>query len=178
MPASSFWVLCLPRPDGSQDCQDIPALLSQPDIDIPDPAIKDIIDQIGRLQTIVVEVTEPELKMRVSQAIDGAVARVGPQLPAGYEFRRAARHDLGDDEFPGDPLPDVTGLFYVDGYNTLAGLGYAVTTKFQRVFAEKEDGLILSQEFSAGDVPPGKVTILVGVFLAPPDTTDQVPVIE
>ena len=69
-------------------------------------------------------------------------------------------------------------MFYIDGYNTLVGLGYVVTTKFQRVFAEDEDGLILSREFSAGDVPPGKVTISAGVYLAPPDTTDQVPVIE
>lgn len=178
MPASSFWVLCVPRPDGQLDCQDIPGLLSQPEIDIPDPAIKDIIDQIGRLQAIAVEVTEPELKMRLTQAIDGTVARVGPRLPAGYEFRRAARQDLEDDEFPGDPLPDVTGLFYNDGYNTLAALGYDVITKFVRVFAEEEDGLILSQEFSAGDVPPGKVTIQVGVFLSPPHIPDQVPIIE
>ena len=85
MPAPGNWTICLPRPDGQLDCQDIPVQLWPTDIDIPDPVIKEILDQMGRLQALTSEVTEPTLKMQLTQAMDEAVSRVGPLLPAGYE---------------------------------------------------------------------------------------------
>jgi hypothetical protein len=179
MPAPSPWVICWPRPDGQQDCQDIPVLLWPPDIDEPDPVIQEILDQIGRLQALAGEVTEPELRMQLTEALDGAVDRVGAGLPAGFEFRRAARHDLPNEGF-GDPLPDVRGLFYIEGWNTLHDLGYDVIQKTFVTGAEDLDGIIGDQEPAGGtpDVPPGPVTIWVAkVFPQPPHLPDP-PVIE
>jgi len=40
----------------------------------------------------------------------GTGARLGSQLPAGYEFRRAATHDFPDDQFPpGDVITSPPG---------------------------------------------------------------------
>ena len=83
MPAPSPWVICLPRPDGQQDCQDIPVL-------------------------------------------------------------------LWPNEGFADPLPDVTGLFYIAGWNTLHDLGYDVIQKTFVTGAEDLDGIIGDQEPAGG----------------------------
>jgi PASTA domain-containing protein len=108
------------------------------------------------------------------------VERVGASLPAGYEFRREARHDL-DNEGIADPLPDVTGLFYVEGWNILHNLGYVVNQENQPTTDDLQ-GLILSQEPAGGtpDIPPGPVTIWVGSPFPhqPPHIPPDTPIIE
>ena len=121
MPAPGNWTICLPRPDGQLDCQDIPVQLGPTDIDIPDPVIRDILEQMGRLQALTSEVTDATLKMQLTQALDEAVARVGPQLPAGYEFRRAARHDV-ENEDVAIPVPNVAGALVAAGWSVLNSL--------------------------------------------------------
>jgi hypothetical protein len=171
MPAPGNWTICLPRPDGQLDCQDIPVQLWPTDIDIPDPVIKKILDQMGRLQALTSEVTEPTLKMQLTQAMDAAVSRVGPLLPAGYEFRRAARHDA-ENEGLAIPVPNVVGVPSFAGWAILNDLGFLVNQQFVGTDDEKKDGFIFSQSPGAGTpaVPPGPVTIWVNkLFSEPPD---------
>lgn len=71
MPAPGPWTLCYTPPGGVRSCSYIPLVAEWPDLtDHPDPVI---LDEIGRLQGLAGEVTEP--------------------LPAGFEFLREATHD-------------------------------------------------------------------------------------
>lgn len=80
-----------------------------------------------------------------------------------------------------DPLPDVTNLFYVEGWNILHNLGYVVKQENQPTTDDLQ-GLILSQEPAGGtpDIPPGPVTIWVGSPFPhqPPHIPDSGPIIE
>jgi hypothetical protein len=176
MPAPGPWTICYTLPDGQQSCFDIPVVVDwPPEIDEPDPVI---LDQLGRLQALAGQATDGTLKMQLTQALDEAVGRLGAKLPARFEFRRApsvATHDdLGDpDRFT--VLPDVTGLFDIDGWNTLHNAGYTVKQIPWRVVADL-DGVIVSQDPPGGtpDAPPGLVTIWVGLaFPSPPDPPPQ-----
>ena len=117
------------------------------------------------------EVTDATLKMQLTQALDEAVARVGPQLPAGYEFRRAARHDV-ENEDVAIPVPNVAGALVAAGWSVLNSLGFLVSLQFVATEVAADDGLIFSQSPEGGTptVPPGPVTLWVHtLFSEPPD---------
>ncbi len=179
MTAPGSWTFCYTTADGEQTCIDIPVLIEWPwPIDEPDPVI---LDQLGRLQGLAGEVTDQELRMQLTQALDGAVARAGARLPAEFEFRRAATHDLLDGSPDARPLPDVTGFNVIEAWNFLHDAGYDVTVKSQVTGAEDLDGIILDQDPAGGtpDVPPGPVIIYEGkLFPQPTHPTDPGPVFE
>jgi hypothetical protein len=179
MAAPGPWTFCYTTPDGEQACIDIPVLIKWPwEIDQPDPVI---LDQLGRLQGLAGEVTDQELRMQLTQALDGAVARAGARLPAEFEFRRAATHDLENGRPDASPLPDVTGLNVIEAWNFLHDAGYDVTVKHQVTGAEDLDGIILAQDPTGGtlDAPPGLVIIWEGLlFQQPPHVPDSGPLPE
>jgi hypothetical protein len=165
MPAPGPWTFCYTTPDGERTCIDIPVVIEWPwEIDQPDPVI---LDQLGRLQALAGEVTEPTLKMQLTQALDVAAGSLSDQLPAGFEFRRADTRDLLDETVNASPLDDVTGLFYVTGWTILHNAGYAVIQERQAVSPDN-DAIIVGQQPSGGtlSIPPGPVTIWVG-FVPP-----------
>jgi len=57
--------------------------------------------------------------MQLTQAFEGMVGRVTPQLPAGFEFVRAAAHDLPDGDPPDGVVPDVIGQNVWTGWSAL-----------------------------------------------------------
>jgi hypothetical protein len=116
--------------------------------------------------------------MQLTLAMDEAVSRVGPLLPAGYEFRRAARHDA-ENEGLAIPVPNVVAVPNVVGVPSFAGwailndLGFLVNQQFVGTDDETKDGFIFSQSPGAGTpaVPPEPVTIWVNMlFSEPPDS--------
>lgn len=184
MPQPGAWTFCYTPPGGLRKCIEIPQYLEWPqDIDVPDPVIAEIgqlqtlVTQLGQLQTLIPQVTDTGLKMQLTMALNDTVDRLTPALPAGFEFSRAATHDLLNDpgEFTG--VPAVTGLFYRDGWDILNQAGYTVKQIPWRTSADL-DGDIVDQdpEGGAGVPPPGLVTIWVGLAFpspphGPPDAT-------
>jgi serine/threonine-protein kinase len=71
------------------------------------------------------------------------------------------------------PLPDVAGQALADARATLTAAGFKFTVTFQDTDQEVYDGIVLTQD------PPGNtqqdpqtiVTLFVGRYVAPPDTT-------
>lgn len=152
---------CYTSPGGQRKCVEFGVPLEPVDPNSPDPVI---LNQLGRLQEMLAQVSDKRLMMQLSMVLDETVARIGSQLPAGYEFRRAATHDFPEDGFfdPG-PLPNVVGLHEADGVEILRAAGYDVTEEKEPVSSDTED-IILSQ-LPPGDVitsPPGTVIIRIG----------------
>jgi len=182
MPAPGPWMYCYTPPGGKQTCFDLGVPVKPADPDSPDPVI---FKQLGLLQEFLSQVTDETLTTQLAMVLDQAVARIGSQLPAGYEFRRAATHsgislsdlgDLGGGPFEPGPLPDVVGMPEALGCGFLREAGYVIAENWQSV-PPASDGLIISQ-FPPGGViaaPPGTVTITVGH--APPIFTPPIYVI-
>jgi hypothetical protein len=172
MPAPGPWTLCYTPPGGVRSCSYIPLVAEWPDVtDHPDPVI---LDQIGRLQALASEVTETKLKMQLTLALDAAVERVSPQLPAGFEFLREATYDLPDGDLPDGTVPDVVGKDAGTGWSILSGDGYVVNPKLLPTRDPDVDGIILYQKPNAGTqyAPSETVTIWTGyVPLDFPDLT-------
>jgi beta-lactam-binding protein with PASTA domain len=71
------------------------------------------------------------------------------------------------------PLPDVAGQTVADARATLTAAGFKVTVTMQDTDQEVYDGIVITQD------PPGNtqqdpetiVTLFVGRYVAPPDTT-------
>ena len=178
MPAPGPWTICYTPPGGEQSCFEIPEVAKWPDdIDHPDPVI---LDQIGRLQTLASEVTETKLKMQLTMALDQAVDRVSTQLPAGFEFHRAA---VGVGVLPAEwvtprPLDDVTGWPEGLGWGDLWSAGYSVVIRWTSTGDPAQDEVIVAQDPPAGTVaePLGTVvTLTVAQFPSFPTISVGVP---
>jgi hypothetical protein len=164
MPVPGPWTICYTPPGGEQSCFEIPEVAKWPDdIDQPDPVI---LDQIGRLQKLASEVTETKLKMQLTMALDQAVERVSTQLPAGFEFHRAAVH-IGAGGLPAEwvtprPLDDVTGWPEGLGWGDLWSAGYSVVIMYTSTGDPAQNEVIVAQDPPAGTVaePLGTVVTL------------------
>jgi hypothetical protein len=162
MPAPGPWTICYTPPGGEQSCFEIPEVAKWPDdIDQPDPVI---LDQIGRLQKLASEVTEPKLKMQLTLTLDQAVDRVSAQLPAGFEFHRAS---VGFGGLPTEwvtprPLDDVTGWPQALGWADLQNTGYTVRISTTSTGDPAQNEIIMAQDPPAGTVaePLGTVVTL------------------
>lgn len=177
MSAPGPWRLCHTPHVGERSCFDIPLVDDHPDLsDHPDPVI---LDQIGRLQTLAGEVTEPTLKMQLTMALDQAVDRVSAQLPAGFEFRRAVIGGLPAEWVTPRPLDNVTGLPQGLVWGLLRSAGYTVVTVWTSTGDPAKNEVVLAQDPPAGTVaePLGTVvTITVGQFPSFPTIPVYVPV--
>jgi serine/threonine-protein kinase len=71
------------------------------------------------------------------------------------------------------PVPDVRGLERRSAAVTLRDAGFRIAVEIQETTDELEDGIVLSQDPAGGaEAPPNSaVTIVVGRFVAPPETT-------
>jgi PASTA domain len=156
---------------GVRSCSYIPLVAEWPDVtDHPDPAT---LDQIGRLQKLASEVTEPTLKMQLTLALDAVVERVSPQLPADFEFLRDATDDL-----PYGIVPDVTGRAAATGWEILREAGYVVKPpKISVTTDPDQDGIIADQNPLGGTQhdPPETVTIWMGVLEQNTSDTSKFP---
>ncbi len=150
------WTLCYTPPGGVRNCFAILEVDEPPDLtDHPDPLI---LNQIGRLQALASEVKEARLKMELTLTLDAAVARVSPQLPDGFEFRREATRDQ-----PDGMVPSVVGMDGPTGFATLYNDGYVVKVKARQTGPDT-DGIIIDQDPGAGTwySPSETVTIWEG----------------
>ena len=140
----------------------------RPSTDHPDPVI---LDQIGRLQALASEVTETKLKMQLTLALDAAVERVSPQLPAGFEFLRKATYDLPDGDLPDGIVPDVIGKDASTRWSTLSGDGYVVKGKVLPTSADY-DGIIIEQDPAGGTRYARSETVTIWTGYVPMDISD------
>ncbi len=176
MPAPGSWMLCRRLTDDSIaiDCQHFTAPPMKVDPDWMHPVIHDL----GLLQDFLSQLTDQRLKMELTIGMDEQVARIGAQLPAGYEFRRAADHDDPGDpgvSLDGEPVsvPDVVGLYATEGYKVLRELGYDVA-EAKEIGSAGVD-LIVSQD-PPGDSPiPPPLTVTITVTWPPPHRSSQPP---
>jgi hypothetical protein len=180
MPSTGPWEICYTPPGLEQVCTEFGVPLWPTDIDSPDPAI---LDQLQRLQEAVAQMTDQTLQIQLAQVLDTAVRRFGDRLPAGFEFRRAATHDLEDGSLDPFTVPDVTYLGAVAGVTALMWAGYAVKQENREVGPDSEDVFVILEQSPAGGTPydpPMLVTVWVGwvppIFNpGPPQTPVKIP---
>jgi hypothetical protein len=153
----SYWKICVPGPDGEEQCTRLYADL-RPHGEEPDEAE---IGVLAGIEQLALQAPDPALRVRLVEALDDAVTRLNGRLPQGTLLRMADdEDDAAVDTFDG--VPDVVGKPYVEGFPILRNAGYRTRLVWEWTSGSDLDTISGQDPVGGSDTaPPSLITVWV-----------------